>query len=230
MKTDYNARYAVYGGVASVARQYETTKINLGEISRRVGFSRQTVWNDIRRHLGRDPVNFVAPKVAFARSKGTFQDLLDEVRRTDPTAAAAYTPQVIRLCERVATIESAVRFNSGRLGTIMHFEKADESLSQVRIIRRGTRDTYTRVKVGSHCSIYQTVHLVIYGSDDAVCVSIPGKNLSRIRTLALPNPPDKILGAAARFEGIVITDEENSSAKAAGSREGPISPIQQVSP
>lgn len=230
MKIDYDARYAVCGGLASLAHQYETTRVNLEEVGKRVGFSRQTVWNDIHRHLGRVPVIYVAPKVVNRRGKATFQELLDEVRWTDPEAATAYTQQVIQLCEHVVTSESAARVHLGRIATILHIEKADESLSQVRIVRRGTRDTYTRLKVGTHCSIYQTVHFIIYGMDNAVCVSIPGKNLSRIRTLALPNLLDKIERAAARFGGVVIGDGEPSSPKAAISREGQTDSTQQVSP
>jgi hypothetical protein len=80
------ARYQSLGGLAEVCRRYEANELTLGEISRAIGFSRQTASNDLLRFLGRRPEKTPPPKPTVLRAK-TAAEFAEAVVSADPRLA-----------------------------------------------------------------------------------------------------------------------------------------------
>ena len=181
MGVDMDKRYGAFGGIAALAQRYEQDiGLTMSEIGAAVGYTRQTVYNDLLRFLGRvprKPVKSTAPST-FTHPREFLHCLA--------SARGSFPPDVEERLVRAFTDFRAERIEIAFGGkfAVMH---GDSRKAQVRFLPEGTQDKFTRVKITAEAiSAFETLYFIIVGAD-ARCFRYPARPLARLKTLAIPN-------------------------------------------
>lgn len=193
-ESDYDKRYQRWGGLAKLAERYEADaagELTLKAIGLAIGYSRQTVWNDIVRHLGR------RPKRPRPRGRAAQVRRFEDPQGYLSSLGHALSPSVRRL---IASAFSDFQADFIRPhGRRMALMSCRDRLAQIRVIPDKGR--YTRVKITPGVSKYEVLYLIVDGPRGSRCLRYPSARVAHLKTLVISAGPR---GSSMKHGGVGI--------------------------